>query len=86
MRGFSFRPPIGRLKSSQSDCTSARSEIDSKKPNRELIDNENPEWTDEDLSRAVPFSALPAELRKLLSDEKHIKHDAETRSKRKSAA
>ena len=46
-------------------------------PNPELIDNENPEWTDEDFARALPFSALPAELQQLLSSEKHIVPDAE---------
>ena len=38
-----------------------------KRPNPELIDEENPEWTEEDFARAVPFSALPEELRKTLS-------------------
>ena len=31
----------------------------SKRPNPELIDAENPEWTEEDFRRAVPFSGLP---------------------------
>jgi len=34
----------------------------SKRPNPELIDEENPEWTDEDFKRAVPFTALPESL------------------------
>ncbi len=34
-----------------------------KRPDPELIDDENPEWTDEDVQRAVPFSMLPASLR-----------------------
>ena len=39
-----------------------------KRPNPELIDDENPEWTDEDFKRAVPFSGLPKSLQaKLLS-------------------
>lgn len=38
-----------------------------KRPNSELIDDENPEWTKEDFARAIPFSALPEELRKKLS-------------------
>jgi len=38
-----------------------------KRPNPELIDNENPEWTEEDFARAVPFSALPESLRDKLS-------------------
>ncbi len=33
-----------------------------KQPNPELIDSENPEWTDEEAQRAVPFSRLPALL------------------------
>jgi hypothetical protein len=51
----------------------ARSEIDMKRPNPELIDQENPEWTEEDFARAVPFSGLPAELRNLLSSSKQEK-------------
>ena len=38
-----------------------------KKPNPELIVDENPEWTDEDFAKPVPFSGLPAELQNLLS-------------------
>ena len=30
-----------------------------KRPSPESIDEENPEWTDEDFKRAVPFSGLP---------------------------
>jgi hypothetical protein len=33
----------------------------------ELIDEDNPEWTDEMFARAVPFSGLPQELQDLLS-------------------
>jgi uncharacterized protein (DUF4415 family) len=33
-----------------------------KRPNPELIDDENPEWTEEDFKRAVPFSGLPESL------------------------
>lgn len=33
-----------------------------KRPNPEMIDDENPEWTKEDFKRAVPFSALPETL------------------------
>ena len=36
------------------------------KPNPELIDDENPEWTEEDFRLAVPFSALPASLQATL--------------------
>ena len=33
-----------------------------KKPNPELIDNDNPEWTAQDIKTAIPFSRLPATL------------------------
>lgn len=33
-----------------------------KRPNPEIIDDENPEWTKGDFKRAVPFSALPETL------------------------
>ena len=33
-----------------------------KKPDPEMIDNENPEWTDEMFEKAVPLSGLPKEL------------------------
>jgi uncharacterized protein (DUF4415 family) len=33
-----------------------------KNPNPELIDDDNPEWTQEDFRQAVPFSALPESL------------------------
>ena len=33
-----------------------------KRPNPELVDDENPKWTDEDSRRAVPFSALSESL------------------------
>ncbi|MFT4249090.1 MAG: BrnA antitoxin family protein [Pseudomonas sp.] len=35
----------------------------SKRPNPELIDAENPEWTSDDFKRAVRVDALPASLR-----------------------
>ena len=39
-----------------------------KRPNPELIDDENPELTEEWFKRAVPFSKLPASMQaKLLS-------------------
>lgn len=34
----------------------------SKKPNPELIDEENPEWTDEMFKQSVRFSGLPDSL------------------------
>ena len=36
------------------------------KPNPELIDDDNPEWTAADFKRAVPFSALPESLQTTL--------------------
>jgi hypothetical protein len=44
------------------------------------------EWTDEDFARAVPFSALPAELQQLLSSEKRVVPDAETMATQQPAA
>jgi uncharacterized protein (DUF4415 family) len=35
-------------------------------PNPEMIDAENPEWTQEDFDRAVPFSQLPESLQEKL--------------------
>jgi hypothetical protein len=49
-------------------------------------DGEVRELTEEDLAQFVPFSALPAELQKLLSEEKQIKPDAKTPSTRQPAA
>lgn len=41
------------------------------KPNPELVDEENPEWTDADFRRAVPFSRLPLAMQqKLGGDER----------------
>jgi hypothetical protein len=57
-----------------------------KAPEPELIDDENPEWTEEDFARAIPFSALPTELQQLLSSEKRIVPDAELATKQRSAA
>jgi hypothetical protein len=56
------------------------------KPNPELIDQENPEWTEEDFARAIPFSALPTELQTLLSEQKRVVPDAESSSPREPAA
>lgn len=36
------------------------------KPNPEMIDDENPGWTEDDFKRAVPFSALPEPLQTTL--------------------
>ena len=40
----------------------------SKKPNPELIDAENPEWTDEMFKHAVRFDALPESLQAKLRE------------------
>jgi uncharacterized protein (DUF4415 family) len=37
-----------------------------KRPNPELIDEDNPEWTGGDFKRAVPFSGLPVSLQRKL--------------------
>lgn len=37
-----------------------------KSPNPEMIDADNPEWTEEDFARAVPFSQLPESLQEKL--------------------
>jgi len=37
-----------------------------KKPNPELIDNDNPEWKAEDFDKAVPLSGLPKSLQSKL--------------------
>jgi len=55
-------------------------------PDPELIDDENPEWTDEMFARSVPFSGLPQEMQALLSGERHIKPDADAQPTRKPAA
>ena len=57
-----------------------------KRPDPELIDDQNPEWTEVDFAKALPFSALPAELQDLLSSPKHIKPDAEAPPTRQPAA
>lgn len=36
--------------------------MSTKRPNPELIDDENPEWTDEDFARAKRFADLPKTL------------------------
>lgn len=41
-----------------------------KKPNPELIDDENPEWTEESFKSAVSFSELPKSLQKKLQAAK----------------
>ncbi len=57
-----------------------------KVPDPELIDDENPEWTDETFAKAVPFSALPAELQQLLQSEKQVIAEKKSPATRKPAA
>ena len=75
IRVISFRKANGRERANMANL----------KP---LTDDEGEvrELTKEDLAQFVPFSALPAELQTLLSEEKHIAPDAETPSTRKPAA
>ena len=47
------------------------------KPNPELIDDENPEWTDEDFKKAVAFSALPESLQATLLGLKKLRKPAQ---------
>ena len=44
------------------------------------------ELTEEDLAQFVPFSALPAKLQKLLSEEKHVAPDTKAPSDHQPAA
>ncbi|MGD8174788.1 BrnA antitoxin family protein [Marinimicrobium sp. ARAG 43.8] len=39
----------------------------SKRPNPEMTDQDNPEWTEADFAKAVTFDKLPASLKKTLS-------------------
>jgi hypothetical protein len=57
-----------------------------KRPNPELIDDENPEWTEEDFAKAVPFSGLPLELQNLLSPKKNDGEETASPSTRQPAA
>jgi len=57
-----------------------------KRPNPELIDADNPEWTEEDFAKAVPLSGLPTELQNLLSSPKQERKETASRSTRKPAA
>jgi hypothetical protein len=57
-----------------------------KRPNPELIDQENPEWTEEDFAKAVPFSGLPLELQNLLSSPTQKREETASRSTRQPAA
>jgi hypothetical protein len=55
-------------------------------PDPESTDDENPEWTDEMVAKAVPFSALPTELQALPSEPKRLSPVAEPGSTEQPAA
>lgn len=56
------------------------------KPDPELLDDDNPELTDADFARMVPFTALPEELQRLLSSPKRIVPDRHPGSSEEPAA
>ncbi len=41
-----------------------------KRRNPEMVDKENPEWTEADFERAIPHSALPKAMQKVVSARK----------------
>jgi uncharacterized protein (DUF4415 family) len=41
-----------------------------KKAAKGVLDGDNPEWTKADFARAVPFSGLPSDLQRVLSNRK----------------
>lgn len=41
------------------------------KPDPEMVDDENSEWTEDDFARAVPFSRLPPSLQANLQSQPH---------------
>lgn len=53
----------------------------SKRPNPELIDDENPELTEEWFSRATPFSGLPESLQAVLSSRTRGAQKAPTKER-----
>ena len=56
-----------------------------KKPNPEMIDDENPVWTDKDFQNSVPFSELPEELRTKLNSAKHLSPEKDSESNQPAA-
>lgn len=56
------------------------------KPDPELLDDDNPELTEADFARMVPFSALPEDLQQLLSSPKHVVADRNPNSSEEPAA
>jgi hypothetical protein len=57
-----------------------------RKPDPELLDDENPEWTADDFARAVSFSALPTELQAALSTPPVVRPEADPEESRQPAA
>jgi hypothetical protein len=55
-------------------------------PKPDLIDDENPEWTDEEFAASISFSELPAEMRELLGSPHEVVPDAEPAASRVTAA
>jgi uncharacterized protein (DUF4415 family) len=43
-----------------------RKKLSSNRPNPELVDDDNPEWTQADFDNAVPFSRLPEHVKSIL--------------------
>jgi len=50
-----------------------------KRPDPEMIDDDNPEWTEADFARAMGFEQLPASLKKTLSGRKRGPQKAPTK-------
>jgi len=50
-----------------------------RKPKPEMIDAENPEWTEEDFATAVPFSELADSLRTVLASRRRGPQKAPTK-------
>jgi uncharacterized protein (DUF4415 family) len=44
--------------------------LSTKKLSKRVVDEDNPQWTKADFARAVPFSGLPPELQRVLSNRK----------------
>ncbi len=72
---FNFKDSLTKEEREQSATADALSLPDLKdevsraklmNPNPELIDDDNPEWTEEDFKNTVPFSALPESLQATL--------------------
>jgi hypothetical protein len=55
-------------------------------PDAELIDDDNPAWSEETFKKAIPFSELPVALQELLQSEMQIVPEKKTTTSRKPAA